>query len=47
MVEGRKNTPTMLYNMETDPYEMKNLIDHPASQATLEQLKKQLAQLLE
>ena len=34
-----------LYDLNRDPYEMKNLIDDPALQATLEQMKAELANL--
>jgi N-acetylglucosamine-6-sulfatase len=32
-----------LYDLKADPYEMKNLIDDPSAQATLKQLKAELA----
>ena len=34
-----------LYDLNRDPYEMKNLIDDPGSQAALEELKAELARL--
>jgi N-acetylglucosamine-6-sulfatase len=34
-----------LYDLQRDPYEMENLIDDPGSQATLEELKAELARL--
>lgn len=36
-----------LYDLKSDPYEMRNVIDDPAAQATLGELKKELATLLE
>jgi len=35
-----------LYDLKSDPYEMKNLIDDPGAQATLQHLRKELATLL-
>ncbi|MHC4407079.1 MAG: sulfatase/phosphatase domain-containing protein, partial [Planctomycetota bacterium] len=35
-----------LYDLKNDPYEMKNLIDDPASQPTLEELKAEMRRLL-
>lgn len=35
-----------LYDLKTDPYEMRNLIDDPGSRATLRSLKEELARLL-
>ena len=35
-----------LYNLEADPYEMKNLIDDPAAQPALEEMKSELERLL-
>ena len=35
-----------LYDLEADPYEMKNLIDDPAAQPDLEELKGELERLL-
>ena len=35
-----------LYDLETDPYEMKNLIDDPAEQPALEEMKSELERLL-
>ena len=31
-----------LYDLKSDPYEMRNMIDDPAAQATLGQLKEEL-----
>ena len=31
-----------LYDLKSDPYEMRNVIDDPAAQATLKQLKEEL-----
>ncbi len=36
-----------LYDLETDPYEMRNLIDSPAARDTLVRMKQELADLLE
>ena len=36
-----------LYDLQEDPYELNNLIDHPEAQATLEAMKRELAALLE
>jgi len=36
-----------LYDLQEDPYELTNLIDHPEAQATLEAMKQELAALLE
>ena len=36
-----------LYDLKTDPYEMKNLIDDPGARLTLRQLKQELAKFLE
>jgi len=36
-----------LYDLRKDPFEMKNLITSPGAQDSREQLKKELAQLLQ
>ena len=36
-----------LYNLKTDPYEMKNLIDDPSAGPALDEMKKELQRLLE
>jgi N-acetylglucosamine-6-sulfatase len=36
-----------LYDLKTDPYEMKNLINEPAAQKSLEEMKRELKRLLD
>jgi hypothetical protein len=36
-----------LYNLQTDPYEMKNLIHDPAAGHPLQQMQRELARLLQ
>jgi N-acetylglucosamine-6-sulfatase len=36
-----------LYDLKTDPYEMKNLIDQPGAKTALDETKKEMERLLE